>query len=83
MAIQEVLHFDSDIDELIVKQGTQRELLNMVLPKGFKSLADAGTTRVLDGSTSLHEVSRVIDLTGRLQETHGFAGTTTAFKPAV
>ncbi len=82
MAIQEVLHFDSDIDELIVKQGTQRELLNMVLPKGFKSLADAGTTRVLDGSTSLHEVSRVIDLTGRLQQTHGFTGTPTAFNPA-
>jgi type II secretory ATPase GspE/PulE/Tfp pilus assembly ATPase PilB-like protein len=67
IALQEVLHFDSDIDELIARKGTQRDLLRMALSKGFKTLADVGAGHVLDGSTSLEEMSRVVDLTGRLK----------------
>ena len=67
IALQEVLHFDSDIDELIARKGTQRDLLRMALSKGFKTLADVGAGRVLDGSTSLEEMSRVVDLTARLK----------------
>jgi type II secretory ATPase GspE/PulE/Tfp pilus assembly ATPase PilB-like protein len=39
----------------------------MALSKGFRTLADVGASRVLDGSTSLEEMSRVIDLTARLK----------------
>lgn len=67
IALQEVLHFDSDMDELIAKKGTQRDLLRMALSKGFRTLADVGASRVLDGSTSLEEISRVVDLTARLK----------------
>ncbi|NIN61254.1 MAG: type II/IV secretion system protein [Gammaproteobacteria bacterium] len=66
LAILEILHFDADMDELIARRGTQRELMRAALSKGFKTLADSGSDRVLDGSTSLEEVSRVIDLTGRI-----------------
>lgn len=67
IALQEVLHFNSELDELIARNATQRELLRMALSKGFRTLADVGASRVLDGSTSLEEMSRVIDLTGRLK----------------
>lgn len=67
IALQEVLHFDPDIDELIARKGTQRDLLRMALSKGFKTLADVGAVQVLDGLTSLEEMSRVVDLTGRLK----------------
>jgi type IV pilus assembly protein PilB len=67
IALQEVLHFDTDMDELIARKGTQRDLLRMALSKGFRTLADVGASRVLDGSTSLEEMSRVIDLTARLK----------------
>ena len=67
IALQEVLHFDSDMDELIARKGTQRDLLRMALSKGFRTLADVGASRVLDGSTSLEEISRVVDLTARLK----------------
>ncbi len=67
LALQEVLHFDSDIDELIARKGTQRDFLRMALSKGFRPLADVGASRVLDGSTSLEEMSRVVDLTSRLK----------------
>lgn len=68
LAIQEILHFDTDLDEIIARRGTQRELMRAALSKGFKTLAEAGSSRVLDGSTSLEEVSRVIDLTSRIKQ---------------
>ncbi|MEE9551962.1 MAG: ATPase, T2SS/T4P/T4SS family [Gammaproteobacteria bacterium] len=65
-ALVEILHFDTDMDEIIARRGTQRELMRMALSKGFKTLADAGASCVMDGTTSLEEISRVIDLTGKL-----------------
>lgn len=70
IALQEVLHFDSDIDELIARNATQRDLLRMALSKGFRTLADVGAGRVLDGSTSIEEMSRVVDLTARLKKSN-------------
>jgi type II secretory ATPase GspE/PulE/Tfp pilus assembly ATPase PilB-like protein len=66
MAIMELLKMDADLDELIARRVTTRELNNMALSKGFRPLAEEGIRRVLDGSTSLAEVSRVVDLTDRL-----------------
>jgi type II secretory ATPase GspE/PulE/Tfp pilus assembly ATPase PilB-like protein len=66
VAIMEILHFDRDMDEIVARRGTQQELVRVAISKGFKTLADAGASRVLDGLTSLEEMSRVIDLTGRL-----------------
>ena len=67
VSIIEVLKFDADMDELVARHGTPKELLRLALSKGFKPLADVGTARVLDGTTSLEEVARVVDLTGRLK----------------
>jgi general secretion pathway protein E/type IV pilus assembly protein PilB len=64
----EILRFDADMDELVARKGTQKELLRMSLSKGFKPLVDAGADRVREGSTSLEEVSRVVDLTSRLKQ---------------
>ncbi len=67
IALQETVYFDADIDELIAREGTQRDLLRMALSKGFKPLAEVGVSCVLDGATSLEEMSRVIDLTARIK----------------
>jgi general secretion pathway protein E/type IV pilus assembly protein PilB len=55
------------MDELIARGATLRELRSWALNQGFKPLAEAGIDRVLDGTTSLDEVSRVIDLTHRVR----------------
>jgi type II secretory ATPase GspE/PulE/Tfp pilus assembly ATPase PilB-like protein len=68
VAIMEVLKFDPDMDELVARRGTQRDLLRMALSKGFRPLPDAASARVLDGTTSLDEISRVVDLTPRLKQ---------------
>ena len=66
LAIMEVLRMDGDIDELIAKRATAREVRNAANSKGFRSLAEDAIRRVLEGATSIEEVGRVIDLTERL-----------------
>jgi general secretion pathway protein E/type IV pilus assembly protein PilB len=66
MAIMELLRMDKDIDELIVKRSTAREIFTIAASKGFTTLADDGIVRVLNGTTSLEEVGRVTDLTERM-----------------
>jgi general secretion pathway protein E/type IV pilus assembly protein PilB len=66
--IMELLVMDSDIDELVARRATAKEMRAEAVSKGFRSLAEEGITRVLDGITSLAEVSRTVDLTGRLRQ---------------
>lgn len=66
IALLELLRLDDDIDELIARGGTQGEILRMAVSKGFKTLADMGSDRVLDGTTSIDEITRVVDLTKRI-----------------
>lgn len=68
IALMEILRFDAEMDELIVRRATARELMRMAISKGFRPLADAGAARVLEGIVSLEEVSRVVDLTSRLKQ---------------
>ncbi|MGH8682778.1 MAG: GspE/PulE family protein [Burkholderiales bacterium] len=66
LAIMELLKIDGEIDELMASKATARELLKASLAKGFRTLADDGARRVLDGSTSVDELMRVVDLTDRM-----------------
>ena len=66
IAIMELLRMDGDLDELIARRATLREIRGAAIEKGFRPLAENGLLRVLDGSTSLDELARVIDLTQRV-----------------
>ena len=66
MAILEILKMDAELDELIAHRATGRELQKTAVAKGLRTLADDGARRVLDGSTSLEELMRVVDLTDRM-----------------
>ena len=63
----EILHMDADMDELVARRATTRELREAAVSKGFRSLADEGLKRVIEGVTSLAEVARAVDLTSRAQ----------------
>ena len=62
MALMEILQFEPDMDELVARRGTTRELYSMALEKGFKSLAEVGMSKIVEGTTSPEEVARVVDL---------------------
>ncbi len=66
IAIMELLRITPDLDYLIAKRSTARDIRDAAVQGGFRELADDGLRRVLDGSTSLEEVGRVIDLTARM-----------------
>lgn len=66
MAIMELLRIDTDLDSMIARRAHLDELRDVARQKGFVTLAEDGVRRVLEGVTSLGEVSRVVDLTGRL-----------------
>ncbi|MEX2517472.1 MAG: ATPase, T2SS/T4P/T4SS family [Gammaproteobacteria bacterium] len=70
IALIELLSFDPDLDELVARRGTPREILRMAISKGFKPLAEISAHRVLDGETSIDEISRVVDLSSRLKQTN-------------
>jgi type II secretory ATPase GspE/PulE/Tfp pilus assembly ATPase PilB-like protein len=66
LAIMELLRMEGELDEMVANRATARELHKTALAKGFRTLADDGARRVLDGSTSLDELQRVVDLTDRM-----------------
>ncbi|TXG93135.1 MAG: secretion system protein E, partial [Rhodocyclaceae bacterium] len=66
LAIMELLRINGDMDELIARRATAREMRKLAHDMGFRSLADDGLRRVLDGSTSIEELGRVVDLTDRM-----------------
>ena len=66
--IMEILLMDGDLDELLARRATTRELRAEAVAKGFSTLAEEGIRRVLEGSTSLAEVARTVDLTGRIRQ---------------
>ena len=66
LAIMEILRLNADLDELIARRCTAREIRHLADRQGFIPLADDGLRRVLDGSTSLEELARIVDLTDRM-----------------
>ncbi len=67
MALMEVLRMDTDLDELIARRATVGEIAEAAMKKDFRPISEDGVRRVREGVTSLDEVSRVIDLTGRIR----------------
>jgi len=67
-AIMEVLHIDNALDDLIAAGASPGTLRTTLRAHGHTSLADDGVRRVLDGTTSLAEVARVVDLAGHAAE---------------
>jgi type II secretory ATPase GspE/PulE/Tfp pilus assembly ATPase PilB-like protein len=66
IALTELLKVDAGLDDLIARRASRREMSDYARTHGFQPIAEDGLRRVLDGSTTLDEVSRVIDLTDRL-----------------
>ena len=66
LAIMELLRMDADLDDLIGRRAPLREIRTAALAKGFRPLSEDGLRRVRDGSTSIEEIGRVVDLTEQM-----------------
>ncbi|MEX2365476.1 MAG: ATPase, T2SS/T4P/T4SS family, partial [Pseudohongiellaceae bacterium] len=65
-SIIEVLRISSEMDDLIAQRAPTRDIRNLALEQGFHPLAEDASRRVIDGTTSMDEISRVVDLTDRV-----------------
>ncbi|MFC7420513.1 GspE/PulE family protein [Iodobacter arcticus] len=66
LTVMEVLKMSAELDELIARHATRLEMKKAAEAQGFRTMADDACRHVLDGLTSLAEISRVIDLTDRV-----------------
>lgn len=66
LALMEALRFDDELDELISQRASTTRLKTYASSNNFSTMAQDGIRRVLDGTTSLDELSRVVNLTDRL-----------------
>lgn len=67
VCVMEVLQVDTEFDELVAHNATAKEMREYAIQSGFVTMADEGIRRILAGETTLEELSRVVDLTARLQ----------------
>lgn len=63
MAIVEIIDVDKELDDMIVKKSTKKEMLNYLNQNNFKAMQIDGMKKVLDGAISLEELIRVVDMT--------------------
>jgi len=64
-SVMELLVMDVELDELVARRATAKELRAAALANNFRPLAEEAIALVLNGTSSLAEISRTIDLTGR------------------
>ena len=64
VAVMEILKFNEELDELVSHRAAVREIKQKALDtNSFVSLAENAIEKVAEGTTSLAEISRVVDLT--------------------
>jgi len=66
LAVIEVLKMTQEMDEMVARDATRKEMHDAAVESGFKDLAEDAVRHVLNGMTSLAEISRVVDLTSRV-----------------
>ncbi|WP_247646409.1 GspE/PulE family protein [Deefgea sp. CFH1-16] len=64
--VSEILKLDLDLDELIARRASFKEIRDLAMRKGFKSLADDACRRVKEGVSTFDEIARVVDLSERM-----------------
>lgn len=66
IAIVEILRINDYMKKLISNKTSAHEILKAAVATGFKTLADDACRRVMEGSSSLDEITRKVDLTNRV-----------------
>ena len=66
IALMEILRINNKLDSLIARRAHMDELKEIAITQGFVTLAEDGIRRVIEGYTSIEEIGRVVDLTGKL-----------------
>lgn len=69
VAVTEILPIDAQLDEFLMMQRSRQTLINLAALNDFQSLTTFGKRLILNGTTSLQELERVVHLNH--EEKHG------------
>jgi general secretion pathway protein E/type IV pilus assembly protein PilB len=72
IAVYEILPIDSELDELIYKEASRKEVIAYAKSIGFRSMADDAIEKIVAGITDLEEIIRTINMTERMKDVHIF-----------
>jgi type II secretory ATPase GspE/PulE/Tfp pilus assembly ATPase PilB-like protein len=64
--ICEILPIDREMDELISKSASRKELYNHAIEQGFVPMIEDGLKKVIKGQIDLKELTSVVDMTDRM-----------------
>jgi type II secretory ATPase GspE/PulE/Tfp pilus assembly ATPase PilB-like protein len=62
IAVFEAVFMDSIIEQIMREKPSEREIAAAARPQGIPTMQEDGVIKILRGTTSLSEVSRVVDL---------------------
>lgn len=65
-SVNEIMRFTPEIDDLMARGGTRKELIDMARQQGFVGMADDGIEKVLAGEINIASLVRAVDMTDRL-----------------
>jgi general secretion pathway protein E/type IV pilus assembly protein PilB len=68
VAIYEILTIDKELDDMIYREASRKEMLNYALEQGYAPMANDGIEKILLGVTDLEEIVDTVDLTERLKD---------------
>ncbi|MCH9704802.1 MAG: Flp pilus assembly complex ATPase component TadA [Proteobacteria bacterium] len=69
VAIMEVLKFNDELDECVVRRVSAKEVRKVAIETNvYVSMAEEGMDKIFQGQTTLDEIKRVVDLTDILQK---------------
>lgn len=66
MAIAEIIDVDKELDEMIVRRATKKEMITYLNKNGFISMQIDGVQKVIMGYTTMEELIRVVDMTSAM-----------------
>jgi len=67
IAVVEIIDISREIDDMITRQVTKKEMYDYVMARGFVTMQIDGVRKVIQGKTSLDELIRVVDMTEVLE----------------
>ncbi len=72
VALYEILPIDKELDDMIYREASRKEMLNYALAQGYVPMADDGIEKIKQGITDLEEVVGTIDMTEKLKDVNLF-----------
>lgn len=72
VAVYEILPVDRELDDLIFREASRKEMMKYLRSVGFKTLADDAVVKILSGVTDLEEAVSAVDMSERLKDVNLF-----------